>query len=316
MSEGRKGTEVYVGLFLVLGFGVLACMVILFGKTGERTQASYKIVAEFPNASGLARGAGVLLSGAQIGRVASGPDLDTGAGAFRITATLAIRADVKLPRQTRFVIGSAGLLGDKFVDVQLPAKFTLDDALRDGETVAPSKSSSAGLSELTDKGAVVMDKLVTELEHIEQLTGRLSDGLLHERNLKNIEQTFENLKLTTENFRTASLSLEEVVSKAGTLIETTQGTVKTADAAAADLQTAIGDLRKMLASATKAVDHTSVLVKKAADGDGALGVLINDKKMAEDLKALAANLRKSGVLFYKDRPVAGTPAPATPKPRR
>ncbi|HEV7402266.1 MAG TPA: hypothetical protein VGO11_05035, partial [Chthoniobacteraceae bacterium] len=249
------------------------------------------------------------------GRVASGPDLE--AGTYRITATLAIRADIKLPRATRFVIGSTGLLGDKFVDVQLPPKFTLDDPLKDGEFVAPSKAGSGGLSELTDKGAVVMDKLVTELEHIEQLTARLNEGLLHERNLKNIEQTFENLKQTTENFSKASQSLEEVVSKAGTLIDTTQGTVKSADATAAELTVAIGDLRKMIASATKAVDTTAGLAKKAADGEGALGVLINDKKMAEDLKALAANLRRTGVLFYKDRPIAGTPAPAaTPKARR
>jgi phospholipid/cholesterol/gamma-HCH transport system substrate-binding protein len=313
MSDRKKGTEVYVGLFLVIGFGILAYMVVLFGKTGERSQASYKLVAEFPNASGLARGASVLLSGADIGRVASGPDLEP--GTYRITATLAIRADVKLPRQTKFVIGSTGLLGDKFVDVQLPAKFTLDDPLKDGEAISPSKSGTGGLSELTDKGAVVMDKLVTELEHIEALTARLNEGLLHERNLKNIEQTFENLKLTTDNFRQASLSLEEVVSKAGSLIETTQGTVKTADATAGELQIAIGDLRKMIASATKAVDTTAGLAKKAADGEGALGVLINDKKMAEDLKALAGNLRRTGVLFYKDKPVAATPA-ATPKPRR
>lgn len=315
MSDARKGTEVYVGLFLVLGFGVLACMVILFGKTGERSQASYKLVTEFPNASGLARGASVLLSGANIGRVASGPDLE--AGTYRITATLAIRSDVKLPRQTRFLIGSSGLLGDKFVDVQLPPHFTLDDPLKDGESVAPSKGGSGGLSELADKGSIVMDRLVSELDHIEKLTARLNEGLLHERNLKNIEETFENLKLTTDNFRKASVSLEEVVGKAGKLIDSTQGTVKTADATAADLQVAIGDLRKMIASATKAVDNTAGLAKKAADGDGALGVLINDKKMAEDLKALASNLRRTGVLFYKDRPVAATPAPvATPKARR
>ena len=290
-------------------------MVILFGKTGERTQASYKLVAEFPNASGLARGASVLLAGANIGRVASGPDLQP--GTYHITATLAIRADVKLPRQTRFVIGSVGLLGDKFIDVLLPAGFTLDDPLKDGEFIAASKAGSGGLSELTDKGSVVMDKLVTELENIEKLTARLNEGLLHERNLKNIEQTFENLKLTTDNFRKASSDLDEVVGKAGTLIDSTQGTVKAADATAADLQVAIADLRKMIASATKAVDNTAGLAKKAADGEGALGVLINDKKMADDLKSLASNLRRTGVLFYKDRPVAATPAPAaTPKARR
>ncbi len=315
MSDARKRTEVYVGLFLVIGFGVLACMVILFGKTGERTQASYKLVVEFPNASGLARGASVLLAGANIGRVASGPDLQP--GTYHITATLAIRADVKLPRQTQFIIGSSGLLGDKFIDVLLPAGFTLDDPLKDGEFIAPSKAGPGGLSELTEKGSVVMDKLVTELGNIEKLTTRLNEGLLHERNLKNIEETFDNLKQTTDNFRQASANLDKVVGKAGTLIDSTQGTVKSVDATAADLQLGIADLRKMIASATKAVDNTAGLAKKAADGEGALGVLINDKKMADDLKSLASNLRRTGVLFYKDRPAPATPVPAaTPKARR
>jgi ABC-type transporter Mla subunit MlaD len=313
MSNSRSKSEILVGLFLVIGFAVLACMVIVFGKTGEGSKTSYKLIVEFPNASGLAKGANVLLAGAAIGRVESGPDLTS--GTYKITATLAIRDDVKLPRQAKFVIGSSGLLGDRFVDVQLPQGFTLDDTLKPGEYIEPAKSGgSGGLAELTDKGTVVMDRLVQEIEHIEALTLRLQEGLLHERNLKNIELTFENLKETTAHFREASQSLDTLVKKAGGLIETTQGTVKTYDTTAADLKEGIADLRKMLASATKAVDSTAVLMKKAGEGEGPIGTLVTDKKMAEDLKALAANLRKSGVLFYKDRPVTATPAPA--KPRR
>lgn len=313
MSAPRKRTEIFVGLFLVLGFGAIAFMAVLFGKKGEGSKTAYKLTVEFPNASGLVKGANVLLAGANIGSVAAGPNLMP--GTYRITAVLAIRDDVKLPRQTKFVIGSSGLLGDRFVDVQLPADFTLEDPLKPGEFIAPTKAGAGGLSELTDKGSVVMDKLVTELEHIQALTARLNEGLLHERNLKNIEETFDNLKLTTANFRQASVSLEEVVSKAGSLIESTQGTVKSVETTAAGLQVAIEDLRKMIASATKAVDTTAGLAKRAAEGEGALGVLINDKKMADDLKALAANLRKSGVLFYKDRAAGATPA-ATPRARR
>ena len=67
----------------------------------------------------------------------------------------------------------------------------------------------------------------------------------------------------------------------------------------------------MTDSADGAVKATQDLVKKAASGGGTLGALINDERMAQDLKALIANLRKSGVLFYKDR----TPR-ATPPPRR
>ena len=37
---------------------------------------------------------------------------------------------------------------------------------------------------------------------------------------------------------------------------------------------------------------------------GPLGMLVNDKETADNLKALIYNMRKSGVLFYKDRAVS------------
>lgn len=311
MSTERKGAELLVGLFLLIGFGVIAIMVILFGRVGHGLQHFYSLDVEFPNAGGLTKGSDVLLSGARIGMVDAAPVLDP--VSYQVTARLQIRTEVKIPRQARFFIGSSGLMGDKYVDVQLPPAFDLADTLAPGEKLVGKRIG--GLGDLTDKGSEVMDRLVGELEHIEALTARLNDGLLHERNLKNIEQTFENLRETTERFREASQDLDSVVKKSGALVDATQGTVQTANSAAADLKVTIGELRKMIAQATKAVDTTAALMRRASEGDGALGTLISDKKMAEDLRALVANLRHSGVLFYKDRAAAPGPAP-TSSPRR
>lgn len=309
MSTERKGAEMLVGLFLLIGFGVVAVMVILFGRVGHGMQHFYTLDVEFPNAGGLTKGSDVLLAGARIGMVDEAPALD--AGSYRVTARLQIRTEVKIPSAARFLIGSSGLMGDKFVDVQLPPTFAAGDVLQPNQKVEGKRSG--GLGDLTDKGSEVMDRLVVELEHIEALTVRLNEGLLHERNLKNIEQTFENLRETTERFKEASQDLDSVVKKSGDLVDATRGTVQTADSAAADLKVTIGELRKMIAQATKAVDTTASLMRRASEGDGALGTLITDKKMAEDLRALVANLRHSGVLFYKDRP---PPAAAPAASRR
>ena len=50
-------------------------------------------------------------------------------------------------------------------------------------------------------------------------------------------------------------------------------------------------------------------------GPGCWGPLISDRKLADDVTALVANLRRSGVIFYRDRAVAPTPEP-TPEVRR
>jgi phospholipid/cholesterol/gamma-HCH transport system substrate-binding protein len=305
MEGDRKGVELFVGLFLLIGLGCIGTMVVMFGRMGTGAHGYYPLTVEFPNASGLFKGAEVLLSGAKIGQVAEPPTLLR--KSVRVQVTLHIRSDVQIPRQTRFVVGSSGLLGDRYVDAQLEPGFDPADAFQPNELI-PGRYAGGGMDELTSKGSTVLDKLTEELEHIQALTTRLNEGLLNEKNLKNIEATFENLKGVSQHFKDTSRDLDLVVAQAGTTVESAQKLMKTGDAAAADLRLAIDDARKLLGSATKAVDSTAALVEKAGKGGGTLSTLINDKQMAEDLRTLAANLRRSGVLFYKDRPLA-TPAP-------
>ena len=70
-------------------------------------------------------------------------------------------------------------------------------------------------------------------------------------------------------------------------------------------------------SAKALVDSGKSLIDKANNGQGALGLLLSDRETAENLRALIANSRRSGFVFYKDREPAAAPKPAsTPKPRR
>lgn len=306
MSTERKGTEIYVGLFLLIGFTFLAVMVIQFGRLGQGMKDFYQITVEFPNASGLVKGSDVLLSGAQIGHVATAPKL-TGES-YSVMVQLKIREDVKIPLASNFIVGSSGLLGDRYVDVQLQPKFDAAAVILPDAVVHGTKAGG-GLDELTGKGGAVMDQVSAELAKIQEMTTRLNEGVLHEQNLKNLEATFANLRATTESFKETSKGLDSLMAKAGDAIDSARKTVETADGAAGDLRLAVGDIRKMTDSANQAVKSTQVLMKKATDGDGPLGMLINDRAMAYDLKSLVSNLRRSGVLFYKDRPPQATPPP-------
>jgi hypothetical protein len=68
-----------------------------------------------------------------------------------------------------------------------------------------------------------------------------------------------------------------------------QATKKAAD----DLPAAIADARKTIQADTD-------LIQKASAGKGALATLLSNQEFANDLKALIANLRSHGVLFYRD----------------
>ena len=316
MSTERKGVEFFVGLFLLIGFGVIAAMVLIFGRVGQGFQKIYPITVEFPNASGLVKGCDVLLSGARVGTVVAQPKL-TGK-AFAVAAPMRINEGVQIPRKSTFLIRFNGMLGDAYVDVVPPAEFDPADVMQPGETIIGTRAG--GLEELTAKGGEFMDtlnqevlrKINVELDEIQIATRNINAKLLNERNLKNLEETFANLKATTAGLSQTSKDLDVVVTKAGDAVDSARLTLKTVDSAAVDLRLAIGDIRKV-------ADSANALVRKATSGEGTLGMLISDKQTAENLRTLIANLRRSGVLFYKDRPLpeteVSTPPPKVSRPR-
>src|SRR6516164_403025 len=97
----RKGLEFFVGLFLLIGFGVVAALVIVFGRVGG-VEKLYPIRVRFPNASGLIKGSDVFLSGARIGTVDKVPAL-TG-DRYEVEVELDIRQAVQIPRKSTFQI--------------------------------------------------------------------------------------------------------------------------------------------------------------------------------------------------------------------
>jgi phospholipid/cholesterol/gamma-HCH transport system substrate-binding protein len=312
MSTESKGTEFYVGVFLAVGLAFIATMLVRFGGVSKGLTKYYRITVEFPNASGLVNDAQVLLSGARIGYVEETPYLLVREG-YGVGVKLKIRDDVKLPRDSRIVVDQSGLLGDCFVDVLPPDKIDPANLIQPGETIVGT--SKPGLDALQQKGAIVLTKLADELDEFKTLTGNLKD-LVGEQNRKNLSETFEHLKATSANLSMSSKKLDGVLEKGDSAVDSAKKTFESADKAAADLRTAMADFKRVAESTNKTLDSAKSLVdtgnrvlKKAEQGEGALGLLLTDKETAANLKAFAANLKRSGPVFYKDRPPEPTPTP-------
>src|SRR5918997_94629 len=99
----ERGVEFKVGLFVLLGLGVLAALVVQFGRVGEGAKSYYNLTVNFPDASGLLKSSDVLMAGAKIGRVAGGPRLNpNGEG---VLVPLRIYDFVKIPVGSKFLVG-------------------------------------------------------------------------------------------------------------------------------------------------------------------------------------------------------------------
>src|SRR5271170_865093 len=112
----NSNIETMVGIFLLCGIGVVCTLIIFFGEVPDLFKPTYTLTVKFPNASGLLKGSDVFLSGAVIGKVTTDPHPipDT----QLVEVNLKINSSIRLREDAKYVIGSSGLLGDRFVDVQ------------------------------------------------------------------------------------------------------------------------------------------------------------------------------------------------------
>src|SRR5271156_1543487 len=103
--------ETKVGIFLMLGIGLICTLIIIFGEVPDLFKPTYALTVEFPDASGLLKGSDVYLAGATIGKVTSDPKYipDT----QEVEVHLKIDQSVQIRQDASYMIGDSGLLGDR-----------------------------------------------------------------------------------------------------------------------------------------------------------------------------------------------------------
>jgi ABC-type transporter Mla subunit MlaD len=187
-----------VGIFILIGLIAIGWLIIQFGRLGEAYQQSYTITVEFPNASGLLRGSQVMMAGAQVGRVLNTPQPIKDGAAIQVI--MRIRDDVKIRRNAKFLIGSMGMLGDRFVDVQpqpIPEGETID-FINDGDTIT-SAGRTSDLSDLTNAAKPLIERLNDIAKRLDSITTKLDTAILTEESTKNLRDSFANLKTLLAN---------------------------------------------------------------------------------------------------------------------
>ena len=276
MSTEDRGTQFKVGIFILIGLTTVALMVVYFGRLGEGFANYYNLRVEFANASGVIRGSEVLLAGAKVGRVLNEPTiLPDMKGVF---LELRILEQVRIPVGSEFSIGSSGLLGDKFIQI------VLKDSKPGGPVIEPDSTIqgsdvSGGFGGITEGAGDLIADLRTTVKNINAVVTKLDSTVLSKSEL-------ESLSATIKNLETTSAKLAESSGRIDGLLESGKTTMDTTNKAAEDLR--------------KTLDAFRELANQARTGKGLLGTLVSNKEMAENLRAFILNLRKHGILWYKD----------------
>lgn len=292
MTSEERSTQTKVGIFILIGIITIGMMVVYFGRLGEGVRNYYSLRVEFPNASGLIRGSEVLLAGAKIGRLVNDPTILPDMNGVYVE--LRIFDSVKIPSASEFSVGSSGLLGDKFVQIDLKPGAKDSGSIAPGTTIQGT-NGGGGLGGMAEDAGALVAELRTTVGNVNSVVKKLDTGLLNEEGIASLKETLKNLQTTSSSLAAASAKVDGVVAKAETTIESGKGTMDSAKKAADELQRALSDIRSLL--------------REVRQGQGALGTLIANRETADNLRALVSNLRKYGILWYRDGEKSKSPAP-------
>lgn len=329
MALKEKRPETLVGLFVLIGMLALGALIVQFGSF-EGNADTYSVEIEFKDASGILKGSEVRMGGAKIGSVSKTPELTDD---LTVVVELSLDNRVKVYRNSEFMVKSISFIGDTMIEV-VPPKVRLADAvLTDGASVRGSNSGGlAGLQSDAESIAKDARKLMADarkamlkfddaLDEVGTVASQLSEtlekvnqGVLGEENLGNFQKSLENLEAATQGFkdlgdglqpsakelRAAIASVKSAADSADATFAVVQTEVKRLEPAIDELPGTLQEFRKLAVKVGEFVDNTDSTINGLSEGDGLLGTLTSDEEVSSDAKVFIKNLKKHGVLGYKD----------------
>jgi phospholipid/cholesterol/gamma-HCH transport system substrate-binding protein len=133
-----------VGLFVLAGIAAIAYLSISIGDFSWRGPTGLKLWAAFDESGGLSLRAPVVVAGVRVGEV-SGISLQSD---FRARVDMDLDPTLKLPTDTSASIVTAGILGDRYIELQPGGEDTL---LKSGDQITLTES------------AVILERLIGQL---------------------------------------------------------------------------------------------------------------------------------------------------------
>jgi len=158
-----RTTQFIVGIFAVLGIAALGYLSLRLGRIALFPAPGYVLQADFDNISGLKVGDQVQVAGVPVGKVV---EISLPPDGERARVEMRLNKGVQIDSDAIAGIKTSGLIGDKYVAIQLgggdtlsnsatirhtQSAFVLEDAI--GQLINSSGSASGGSSNSSEKNS-------------------------------------------------------------------------------------------------------------------------------------------------------------------
>lgn len=334
MEERDKKTELLVGLFLFVGLVLLGLLILQFGAVRELFKTTYEVSVPFADGTGIKEGTPVMLGGQRIGKVPRNPELNDKFNG--VVIPLEVYHEMKIPKDAKFSIGRAGLLGDSYIEIR-PTGAHTNEYFGGGDRIPDANVAQAGgMSALADKADVLAKKVEDSLTDIQatvkklQLSlDRVNNGALAEKSMEDLkstiahlnnimvrmdektlnEDTSKDLKEIVASFKEAAASLNGTVKKLEPAAGKVDSVMTKLDDAAGKVDGVVTKADTVMATATTALKTANTAIEDydkiakmlgKGKGEGLLPALLNDGELKNEFQMLISNLRRHGILWFRD----------------
>ena len=335
---GGSRTATLVGLFLFLGLVAAGWLILQFGSFGSHYDEAYQIEVCFDDASGIIVGTPVRLGGVKIGEVTDPPMLES-VNPPKVRVPLRLNNAYRLPVDAIFDIQSTTVLGDKLIIATIPEGGS-NVLLADGAMVEGGVLGGLGAiqndavelardtRELLGEAHSSLSQFDSTLESfhrvavgLESTINRLDSTIFTEESLTSLDRSLSQLADTSATIHNASTQLQPLFTETrktldsiGEITTRAEETFAGIDKQIAKIAPSIEEVPLAMKSLRTAADQANVTLGEAEEtfaqanetlghlnqDDGLLNTLTDDTEAADNTKSFLRNLRRHGVLGYRD----------------
>lgn len=261
-----------LGIFIFLGTVMLVLSIFLLGNKEKLFSSTIEIKTYFNQIEGLKPGAPVRLSGYDVGSVQS-ISLESGSNG-RVEVTLNIDIGLKkfIRIDSQAAVETEGLVGKKIVTIA-PGSPNKPEIESGG--VIPSKNP-VNVSAIIEESQAIMSNIKALSNEFSEVFAKINNG----------EGSIGKL-VNSDDLYNSTVSLTQSADKSLNVI------TKRLDEISDIIVSTSGGIKKVIDQVDATIVDARKLLKKVDDGEGALGKLIGDKKMADSMETVITNLTKT-----------------------
>lgn len=289
-----------LGIFVVIGTTLLLLAVYLVGNRQNMFGKTFDITVTFKNASGLQNGNNVRFSGINVGTVNKIEMVnDT---TIRVYMIIEEKMQEHIRKNAIATIGSDGLVGSMLINI-VPGKgeatlIQSGDEIQSYSKVATQDMMST-LNTTNENAALLTADLLKVTQALTQGEGTLGRLLNDTTMAKDLQETIENLKYTSNRTNTTMTELNKILGSIN-FEESTAGVLLSDTISARKMRHVIQNLEISSFEIEKMTQDLTTIIGGVKRGNGALNYLSNDSTLVRQLDKTMQNIEQGTERFNEN----------------